>query len=1227
MSQVSYKILCALVLALVFSIPIASAEEISNVNFTSPDISGNVIIPNQNVKATFSFIVNETVSELLLSTSEFMTPSGGLEQLFPAKDCPNNVCSIPVTLNIPSDAPQHDVHFTVTTPDSTGAYVSNVYTYRFNIDTTAPVLVSIGTPTCDPVKQGQCSLKTGASTITARFTETQSGMKKEQTVLRSDSGDIIANSCSQNECNFTVNIPSGANGDYNYTVVQAADRSGNMMAATSTTQTFTVDTTPPSIILVRTDPDSNVITSSFVLRAEISDASPISVVADVSRFYDNGSQVLLAMTCNKQDATYVCTLNVNPVVGAYTSNVNITATDSAGNVASIVQPFRVAKQATTAGNFWDVSGELSNSNLDAGSANLFTTKLYATLSLTGSNAQIISVDADDCSFTRNGANGAIEQVSILPTQKPQVLGANTANPVLVITIPPQQGNLDNMTGTVLLTCQVSITSISGDTYYGTPEEQNVTMPVKITDSPLLSTTYDDYLKSQQDDYLSSRQSLLKFKSTYSSLAAICTPALAMKSAEAGTNGAQLLVSMVPIVGQTASTPIKQVSDNIQRTGDSYLKTIMPICNALTCNDGGFFGSQQFLGKVASFGGAINPKINNLFDTVTGVSSGGEANFIRPEKSILVAVATGCVPAIIQQEENYQMIKCDYVSCLSKGGAGVPASACGEQKSYQECKFWTGAAFYLTPGAMLEYIYQNTLVALSSPFAALGYVSGAICDPIPLNTANAFCKIPKTFQAISGVQGMVTQLSSITSQIGSTTTTQADLLCNPDNIYSSQTADLPRTQSLCHGGFCCYDGYCGIGNDLYKIAPKNAANIDSSASSASGQTLVKVDSNSVPSADAKIIHSDQASFGIQGLNLNGPEFTDYYSKQQAVTTLQSDVSNLQNSYAQENSNEIKLQELSQIIQSTNCNVLSVFACSVAVGDAAQNAGIVIPPDVQDALSTSANQDGFNALSAAVGAVQQDISASQGKQTTIISNLGAKEDNLKSAKDAEAAALTAAHAQIAKEHPELQSAYSLTGLYTGYQVASLFSKATGIGDLGLDNDIRNALQKSLGFSDIEQAVTDAVCKSNIEDSPGFIGLTSNDQLGGYIVGTVIDTHASTDSIDPMYRDQVVANPPSEDNTAPSGQYNYALSVSLSLPSDNTKVDVFLRGASGDSDVLRSADAQQSTTAQWTDVNAVRFSSDQLYTQACMRFNKNIENVFPTTQYKGQQELCVQLKQVQG
>ena len=114
----------------------------------------------------------------------------------------------------------------------------------------------------------------------------------------------------------------------------------------------------------------------------------------------------------------------------------------------------------------------------------------------------------------------------------------------------------------------------------------------------------------------------------------------------------------------------------------------------------------------------------------------------PKESLVLSLATGCLPGIVHNLQKRRQIECYYVLCLKNAAVeGVSLYTCDEQKAYLECMFIYGEIFQIIPFAgFFKGLAQQVSTIFSDPLGMIFAGLNFYCKMEPAGAMHAGCII-------------------------------------------------------------------------------------------------------------------------------------------------------------------------------------------------------------------------------------------------------------------------------------------------------------------------------------------------------------------------------------------------------------------------------------------------------------------------------------------------------
>ena len=139
-------------------------------------------------------------------------------------------------------------------------------------------------------------------------------------------------------------------------------------------------------------------------------------------------------------------------------------------------------------------------------------------------------------------------------------------------------------------------------------------------------------------------------------------------------------------------------------------------------------------------------------------------YYRPQNSLIVSLASFCLPGIVYNLEKWSTIDCEYIRCLKFDvPGGLPPQECQRDHSYQKCKFVTGEIFNAIP---YTAVYQGMMTevknVISSPYALATLVVAMFpCDTLK-SSGSGFCRLPNALKFINKILSVIRDTKAVAS---------------------------------------------------------------------------------------------------------------------------------------------------------------------------------------------------------------------------------------------------------------------------------------------------------------------------------------------------------------------------------------------------------------------------------------------------------------------------------
>ena len=127
--------------------------------------------------------------------------------------------------------------------------------------------------------------------------------------------------------------------------------------------------------------------------------------------------------------------------------------------------------------------------------------------------------------------------------------------------------------------------------------------------------------------------------------------------------------------------------------------------------------------------------------------------MKPENSLILSMATGCIPGVVYNLEKYRQIECSYYKCLRDyTKIGWPKFFCSSTRASSKCKYVYGQVFWTIPWtAFADYAMNIVKDYFANPLSVLFTAAEIACDRFSgSNIATATCAIKKAGRILGTV---------------------------------------------------------------------------------------------------------------------------------------------------------------------------------------------------------------------------------------------------------------------------------------------------------------------------------------------------------------------------------------------------------------------------------------------------------------------------------------------
>lgn len=332
-------------------------------------------------------------------------------------------------------------------------------------------------------------------------------------------------------------------------------------------------------------------------------------------------------------------------------------------------------------------------------------------------------------------------------------------------------------------CQLEVISIK-DGKVTAPQFINFTASVPLFAEEDVSERLNDHIQSEIDGFISDTEFIKYLNMIVKILQGLCNIVFLIQSVADVLNTVAMITS---VCRGTVCEPVWTAMDFLNElfqdlVNEPVWKDIKnDFCGYITCRTT-LWGDWQTTANDA-FSGALS----GLGETDEGVSIwsggteqqraereapegrntsvsllGGAQLFPNPTNSLIMSIATGCIPGVVVNIQKLRNMRCKYLDCLiNYVPAGMPLSSCSEAYSYSMCMWIWGEIFNIIPGAQFVQQLQGQIFdSISSWTGIIGTVVGLVCNILggtgqPLDEVCRIITMPsRVVEIVQQIEGMI-----------------------------------------------------------------------------------------------------------------------------------------------------------------------------------------------------------------------------------------------------------------------------------------------------------------------------------------------------------------------------------------------------------------------------------------------------------------------------------------
>ena len=368
------------------------------------------------------------------------------------------------------------------------------------------------------------------------------------------------------------------------------------------------------------------------------------------------------------------------------------------------------------------------------------------------------------------------------------VGPGSTNPFFSLLLKAAEMKIDELD----IKCNISIVSEyreQGKRYLTlTPENEEVPIKIKFYNMPLgeFDKAIESKIQEAKDSALASMEFVSQLEKMIKIAEQLCNLIGALVTIENNVNYIWSVISQAansyPPAKAAVEGPGKVSTNAVEIMSSSYMTYAHKFCQYVSCD-------RTLWGMGSNFGWG---------DDGTGRATGGwysqmtevlsqkwTPEFVHkmgfdmevfpsnPKQSIILSMATGCLPGIIHGLQNWRNIQCNYGYCLQTMAAQgvysdyqVSAKICEDQKAYLECKFIYGEIFQIIPfSAYIKNMLANIAAMLSDPLVLIMGIVPTLCRWIPSLDGTLWCTIPNAIIKLAEIFGQIQLITKTLKDFG------------------------------------------------------------------------------------------------------------------------------------------------------------------------------------------------------------------------------------------------------------------------------------------------------------------------------------------------------------------------------------------------------------------------------------------------------------------------------
>jgi len=728
-----------------------------SLNITDQNGDGFEYLPPRGLNTIITVEVDDEDFKSIKGKFIELNPTYYTYNEFVSGNCVEGVCEWVIFIDVP-DTVTAVIYFEV--EDNVGNVNSQSISYSLKMDKESPVITNVET------NYGKYA--GDVSDFTAIISESGSGFNDKN--IRLSVSTINGMVLDADDCNSTAGgwrcywNDVSANQDDGVRMVSilptSQDDMGNLVSGVLD-YNITLDVTIPELIedisiipiygpvgmaVNLSQPKTG---DSMHIVAKVDDFTPITATADFSEVLIDGG--VETIPCVEGEDEWICDWETSEVIpGPDMGTIYFTFNDSAGHSLEVEEDIIIygVDNVSQLEEMWRINNDYNEDRMpykvDKELTTLVPYSVYFPIKLSkkyGYDTEIIEVFDLSCS---NGTEylGGVDVFGLVKStfDEPYMEPSFYLKPSLV---------LGEYQEDISVVCEFSLISLYqglGGIRLSSPETHSVEMEIEFDGIAL--GYLPDTVRGKLDDMESSgfvRGELLgPLEDVVKVFEDVCMLVGILNSIAVAVDIVAAIVSpTIPLGPALEGGAVGFTEGIIKITGDidKYF------CGFVNCkpwfflqDDGGFWGGVGDVQNLAS-----QWQTAGWFDGQEGETVEvklRELSNSGPKKSLVLSVATFCLPGVINNLAKARQVECKYIYCMEKTvPLGTDVYACEYQRAFEWCQLVYGELFNLIPFVQFAQMLMNWFIAAFDNWLnlAIGIVSGVcMIDALLGSGAGAWC---------------------------------------------------------------------------------------------------------------------------------------------------------------------------------------------------------------------------------------------------------------------------------------------------------------------------------------------------------------------------------------------------------------------------------------------------------------------------------------------------------